>query len=120
MSAIRVLIHDIPPLLRSAVTAILQNEEGIILLDPDSLDCEADGGSALADVVLVSASNPLIGGPGFGIPEHALPRGVVAIADDARAATTIRLSHEHWPLVDSRRDSIASAIRIAAGNGNGR
>jgi hypothetical protein len=103
MSAIRVLIHDMPPLLHSLVAAMLQSEEGIILLDPETLDLEHSDGGPPADVVLMSASDPLFSGYFLSDSNILPPRGIVAIADDAAEATIIQLN-----------DSIGAAIRIAA------
>lgn len=111
MSAIRVLIGDMPSMLVSMVTAMLDAEEGIILIDPNSFGNDPQQASDI-DVMLVAADRL---SPGWLAGNAAaLPAGIVAIADDARTATIIHLAQTHWPLSDNSKDNIGAAIRRAA------
>lgn len=117
MPAIRVLIGDMPTMLQSMVTAMLDEEEGIILIDPRT-ECDPETAIGDVDVILVAADRMAHGFAGTTGDRMSLPNGIVAIADDASEATIIHLSSSHWPLADSRKDSIGGAIRRAARPGN--
>jgi hypothetical protein len=110
MSAIRVLIGDMPAMLQSMVAAMLDAEEDMILIDPNSLGNDPQLARDI-DVMLVAADrlspNWLVG------DKAVLPAGIIAIADDARSATIIHFAQTHWPLSDNIRDSIGAAIRRA-------
>lgn len=111
MSAIRVLIGDMPAMLQSMVTAMLDAEEDMILIDPKSLGDDSQRASDV-DVMLIAADR--LSPTRLAGSTAALPIGIIAIADDARTATIIHLAQTHWPLSDNSKDSIGAAIRRAA------
>lgn len=115
MSAIRVLIGDMPPMLHSMVIEMLQSEDDIVLLESGS---DAPGGEddvdGSVDVILTSQSHLRSDQRHFGGLAALSPQGIVAIADDASEATIIHFSTSNWSFADSQKDSIGAAIRIAA------
>jgi hypothetical protein len=104
MPAIRVLIRDMHPLLQSTVAAMLRDDQGITVLEPEPGDAVV-----AADVIIVSASALLA----FDDLDYA-PGGIVAIAHDISSARIVRFTQIRWPLQEEKRDDIGAAIRFAA------
>jgi hypothetical protein len=114
MSAIRVMIGDMPPMLQSMVVAMLQSEDDILLIDSDAAEAARQDNRADVNVILTSLSRLQSDATYLGDLASLSPNGIVAIADNAREATIIHFTKSHWPLLDSRKDSIGAAIRTAA------
>lgn len=111
MSAIRVLIGDMPAMLHSMVTAMLDAEEDIVLIDPYSLGDDSQRARDI-DVMLVAADR--LSPAWLAGSAAALPAAIITIADDAHTATIVHLAQTHWPFSDNIEDSIGAAIRRAA------
>lgn len=111
MSAIRVLIGDMPAMLQSMVTAMLDAEEDMILINPYSLGDDSQRASDI-DVMLVAADR--LSPAWLAGSAAALPAAIIAIADDARTATIVHLAQTHWPFSNNSKDNIGAAIRRAA------
>lgn len=114
MSAIRVLIGDMPAILQSTVAEMLEDEDGIVVIDSET---RSGRDHHDVDVMLVAADRIVSGLGRFGSGSTAWPVGIVAIADDIQTATIIQVSQSHWPLADQHNDSIGTAIRLAARSG---
>lgn len=108
MSAIRVLIGDMPLMLQSLVSEMLHAEDDIIVIG------QVGDADEAVDVVLMSTDNLLNGRTTIGEIAALSPSGIVSIDGDARAATIIHLKQRNWPFADSDKDSIGAAIRAAA------
>lgn len=114
MPAIRALIGDMPAMLQSMVTAMLDAEKDIILIDPNSLSNDSQSASDI-DVMLVAADR--LSPAWLASSAAALPAAIIAIADDAHTATIVHLSQTRWLFSDNSEDSIGAAIRRAARTG---
>lgn len=108
MAAIRVLIGEMPPMLQSLVTEMLQDEDDIIMIG--RVGTTADP----VDVMLLSTDDLLSSSTTLGEIAALSPNGIVSIDGNVRNATIIHLKQRRWPFNDSKKDSISAAIRAAA------
>lgn len=108
MAAIRVLIGDMPPMLQSLVTEMLQDEDDIVVIGRAGVTGDP------VDVMLLSTDDLLSSSATLGEIAALAPNGIVSIDGNVRNATIIHLKQQRWPFDDSEKNSISAAIRAAA------
>jgi len=115
MGAIRVTIGDMPPLLRSLVEGMLDEDPEFEVM-PGEPDAEA---APAADVLVISedAMKRLV--PVSATPGVRRGLGLVAIAPDGLDAAVVRLSAWRRRIDREPRQTLSEAIRDAAGGAPG-
>jgi hypothetical protein len=114
MSAIRVLMCDMPPMLQSMVREMLQAEADIEILPSHGKDASITGG---IDVLLVSAKD-------FADSETPISRiaslgasGIVAIGESVDHATIVHFQCSDRDLTSASGNNVSTAIRDAFRSG---
>lgn len=112
--SIRVTIGDMPPLLRSMVVGMLDQDPELEIVTTET---ETAGASMGADVLLTSeeALSRVVPIPRSSSGQRLF--GLVAIAADGRDVAVVHLSARRRSLDDERRHPLSRAIREAAGTG---
>jgi hypothetical protein len=110
MSAIRVLMCDMPPMLQSMVREMLQAETDIEIL---SLPGKGEPISGDFDVLLVSESHFTESETPVGQIASFGASGIVAIGDGVTRATVLHFQCSDRDLTGDSSDSVSAAIRDA-------
>lgn len=110
MSAIRVLMCDMPPMLQSMVREMLQAETDIEILPPMGKDASMPGG---IDVLLVSAKNFADSQTPIGRIASLGASGIVAIDDSVDHATIVHFHCSGQDLTADSGHNVSTAIRDA-------
>lgn len=108
MAAIRVLIGEMPTMLQSLVSEMLQDEDDIVVIGRARVTDDP------VDVMLLSTDELLSSSTTLAEIAALSPNGIVSIDGNVRNATIIHLRQRRWPFNDSDKDSISAAIRAAA------
>lgn len=119
MAAIRITIGDMPPLLRSLVKGMLDQNPQFEIIPGDTSGETAAEGAAGVDVLVVSetAMSRLLPHPGAWSGKQRL--GIVAIAPDGLDAAVVRLCAHRTSLDGGPRRTLSQAIVEAAGTAGG-
>lgn len=110
MSAIRVLMCDMPPMLQSMVREMLQAEADIEILPPRD-DCASISGDV--DVLLVSQKDFADSQIPVGQIASLGAAGIVAIGESVGRATVIHFHCTDHDLTVDSRSNVTTAIRDA-------
>lgn len=114
MSAIRVLMCDMPPMLQSMVREMLQAETDIEILPPAGKNAPIPGG---IDVLLVSAKDLTDSETPIGRIASLGASGIVAIGDSVDHATIVHFQCSGQDLTAESGNNVSTAIRDAFRSG---
>jgi hypothetical protein len=114
MSAIRVLMCDMPPMLQSMVREMLQAETDIELLPPPRNDAPIPGG---IDVLLVSQKDFADSETPIGRIASLGASGIVAIGESIDHATIVHFQCSGRDLTVESGNNVSTAIRDAFRSG---
>jgi hypothetical protein len=114
MSAIRVLMCDMPPMLQSMVREMLQAEADIEILPSPGKDAPVPAG---IDVLLVSEKDFADTEMRVGQIASLGTSGIVAIGDDIKHATIVHFQYSDRDLTSDGRIDVSTAIREAFRSG---
>jgi hypothetical protein len=115
MTAIRVTIGDMPPLLRSLVEGMLDEDPQFEVTSEESPASSANPAAEGVDVLVISEDAMKRIVPLSAVRDASATLGVVAIASDGLDAAVVRLRSHRTRLDSEPRQTLSQAILAAAG-----